>query len=250
MPLSLNEFKAIRNRLGGTVNDVVLTVIAGCIRRYLRALAVELDVDELKVAVPVSVRSEREKGDLGNRVSLMVAPLPIAVDDPVERLRCVAAGMDLLKENDQSGQMHRLVGLTELIPPALQLPLARLQPSQLPVNTVCTNVPGPRVMRYVLGKQVKTMVPVVPLGAGIGLAFAIMSYSDQLTIGITTDTDLADAWKVADALQGSYEELWKATGLERVARDRRIGTALERRRRREKRPHPPAPTDDDPPASA
>lgn len=246
-PLSLNEVKAIRNRLGGTVNDVVLTVIAGGIRNYLRDLRFHFSDVELKVAVPVNVRAEHEKADLGNRVSLMMGQLPISVIDPVERLRCVAASMDLLKESGQSVQMERLLGLTEVIPPALQAPLAQLQPSRLPVNTVCTNVPGPRVLRYVLGKQVRFMVPMVPLGAGIGLAFAIMSYSDQLTIGIAADAELVpDPWKVADGLNESYEELWAATGLERVARDRRIGSALERRRRFE----PPADPDDVPPQSA
>lgn len=229
---SLNEVKAIRNRLGGTVNDVVLTVIAGGIRNYLRDLHFNLDDEELKVAVPVNVRSEKEKGNLGNRVSMMVAPLPVAVIDPLERLRCVAASMDLLKEAGQSTQVERLLGLTEIIPPPLQATMGWLQPSQLPVNTVSTNVPGPRVLRYVLGKQVKLMVPVVPLGGGIGMAFAIMSYSDQLTIGVSGDRELLpDPWKVADALYESYEELWAATGLERVARDRRIASALERRRR-------------------
>lgn len=246
VPLSLNEVKSIRNRLGGTVNDVVLTVIAGGIRNYLRDLHFPFPAAELKVAVPVNVRSDREKANLGNRVSLMVAPLPISVVDPVERLRCVAASMDLLKEGGQSERMERLLGLTEAIPPPLQALAGRLQPSQLPVNTVCTNVPGPRVLRYVLGRQVRLMVPVVSLGAGVGLAFAIMSYSDQLTIGITADADLVpDPWRVADAVAASYEELWAATGLERVARDRRIGSALERRQRFT----PPDP-DDVPPQSA
>jgi len=252
-PLSLNEVKSIRNRLGGTVNDVVLTVLAGGLRNYLRTLRFPIDVEELKVAVPVNVRVANEKANLGNRVSMMLAPLPISIANPVERLRCVAAAMDLLKESGQAAQMERLVGLSDVIPPALQAPLARLQPSQLPVNTVCTNVPGPRVLRYVLGKQVRTMVPVVPLGAGIGLAFAIMSYSDQLTLGITGDAELVpDAWKVADAMHAAFEELWAATGLERVARDRRIGSALDRRRRferGEKSTNATSP-EDEPPARA
>jgi len=244
--LSLNEVKSIRNRLGGTVNDVVLTVIAGAIRNYLRSIRADVDAEELKVAVPVSMRTVKEKADLGNRVSMMVAPLPISVANPIERLRCVAASMDLLKESGQSGQMQRLLNLTDLIPPAVQAPLARLQPNQLPVNTVCTNVPGPRVLRYVLGHQVRAMVPLVPLGGGIGLAFAIMSYSDQLTIGITADAGLVPApWKVAAAIREAYEDLWASTGLERVARDRHVASALERRRKRTK-PTPPPVSPDEP----
>lgn len=249
--LSLNEVKAIRNRLGGTVNDVILTVIAGALRHYLRALDADVDAEELRVAVPVNVRTSKQRDELGNRVSMMVAPLPISILDPVERLRCVAASMDLLKETGQPAQVQRILGLTEIIPPVLQAPLARLQPSQLPVNTICTNVPGPRVIRYVVGHQVRLMAPLVPLGGNIGLGFAIMSYSDQLTIGITADSALvSDPWRVAAAIDESYEELWRATGLERVARDRRVGSALERRRKRERPPDIDAPTDvglDEPP---
>ncbi len=243
-PFSLNEMKAIRNRLGGTVNDVILTIIAGGIRNYLRSLQVKLDYDELKVGVPVNVRSAKESANLGNRVSMMVAPLPISIADPVERLRCVAASMDLLKESGQSVQMERLLGLADLIPPPLQATMGQLQPSQLPVNTISTNVPGPRVIRYVVGHPVRRIVPFVPLGAGIGLGFAIMSYSDQISIGISAEPTLVpDPWRVADGLLDAYEELWDATGLERVARERRVGSALERRR---KEPEPPSEQPDEP----
>jgi diacylglycerol O-acyltransferase / wax synthase len=83
---------------------------------------------------------------------------------------------------------------------------------------VCTNVPGPRETRYMLGEPVQLMVPVVPLAAGIGLGFAIISYADQLTIGLNADADrVADVWSLSEALYRSFEELWAATGLERIA---------------------------------
>ncbi len=216
--LSLNEVKATKNRLGGTVNDVVLAVIAGALRTYLHAHGVKTDRTELKAMVPVNVRSEHDQLKLGNRVSMMVAPLPIGITDPVERLRQVSAAMDLLKSGGQAGQMERVVALTDLLPPPVQRPLARLQASVSPVNTVCTNVPGPRETRYLLGEAVQLMVPLVPLAAGIGLGFAIISYADQLTIGLNADADrVSDIWTLADALSQSFEELWAATGLERIA---------------------------------
>jgi diacylglycerol O-acyltransferase len=217
--LSLNEVKATKNRLGGTVNDVVLAVISGAVRRYLIAHGVKTDRTELKALVPVNVRSEHDQLKLGNRVSMMVAPLPIGINDPLERLRQVSAAMDLLKSSGQAGQMERVVALTDLLPPIVQRPLARLQASVSPVNTVCTNVPGPRETRYLLGEPVQLMVPLVPLAAGIGLGFAIISYADQLTIGLNADADrVPDIWSLSEALSRSFEELWVATGLERVTK--------------------------------
>lgn len=216
--LSLNEVKATKNRLGGTVNDVVLAVIAGGLRQYLQTHGVKIDRTELKAMVPVNVRSEHDQLKLGNRVSMMVAPLPVGINDPVERLRQVSAAMDLLKSGGQAGQMERVVALTDLLPPVVQRPLARLQASVSPVNTVCTNVPGPRETRYLLGEPVQLMVPLVPLAVGIGLGFAIMSYADQLTIGLNADAGrVPDVWDLSDTLYRSFEELWAATGLERIA---------------------------------
>jgi hypothetical protein len=113
--------------------------------------------------------------------------------------------------------MERVVALTDLLPPLVQRPLARLQASVAPVNTVCTNVPGPRETRYFLGAPVQLMVPLVPLAAGIGLGFAIMSYADQLTIGLNADAErVPDIWALSEALYQAFEELWAATGLERI----------------------------------
>jgi WS/DGAT/MGAT family acyltransferase len=230
--LSLNEVKATKNRLGGTVNDVVLTVIAGGLRRYLQLRGMKPDRTELKAMVPVNVRTEHEQLKLGNRVSMMVAPLPIGIADPVDRLRQVSAAMDVLKSSGQAGQMERVLALTDLLPPLIQRPLARLQASIAPVNTVCTNVPGPRETRYMLGEPVQLMVPLVPLAVGIGLGFAIMSYADQLTIGMNADAGrVPDLWRLADALHQSFDELWAATGLERITVHPKVEPALKRRQR-------------------
>ncbi|HUI24511.1 MAG TPA: wax ester/triacylglycerol synthase family O-acyltransferase [Candidatus Kryptonia bacterium] len=234
-PFSLHEVKAIKNRLGGTVNDVVLAVISGGLRHFLRDHGVKVDRTELKAMVPVNVRAEHEHLKLGNRVSMLVAPLVIGITDPVERLRQVSAAMEQLKGGGQAGQMERVVALTDLLPPLLQRPLARLQASVQPVNTICTNVPGPRETRYLNGEPVKLMVPLVPLAVGIGLGFAIMSYADQLTIGINADAErVPDAWHLAKALQRSFDELWASTGLERITPVAVVEPALKRRQRHTK----------------
>jgi len=230
--LSMNEVKATKNRLGGTVNDVVLAVISGGLRQYLQQRGMKPDHTELRAAVPVNVRGEHEHLKLGNRVSMLIAPLPIGIADPVERLRQVSVSMDVLKNSGQAGQMERVVALTDLLLPAIQRPLAQLQASFTPVNTVCTNVPGPRETRYMLGVPVQLMVPLVPLAAGIGLGFAIMSYADQLCIGINADAGrVPDVWRLAEALHESFEGLWAATGLERITVPPKVEPALKRRQR-------------------
>lgn len=231
-PLSLNEVRAIKSRLGGTVNDVVLSVICGGLRNYLLEARVSVDGVQLKVGVPVSVRSEGDRARLGNRVSMMIAPLPLDVDDPVERLRRISGSMEVLKHSGESRQMERLLSLGDLLPPILQPQLARLQGIVTPVNTVITNVPGPRETRYLLGEPVRQMVPLVPLAARIGLGFAILSYADQLTIGIHADAgQVISAWRVERAVRRAFEDLWAATGLERVVAKAKVESALKRRGR-------------------
>jgi len=173
---------------------------------------------------------------------MMVAPLPVGITDPVERLRQVSAAMDLLKNSGQAAQMERIVALTDLLPPILQAPLARLQASLMPVNTVCTNVPGPRETRYLLGEPVQLIVPLVPLAVGIGLGFAILSYADQLTVGLNADAErVPDVWKLAAALHDAFDELWNATGLERVTAAPKVESAYKRRQRQAgERATPPA----------
>lgn len=229
-PLSLNEVKAVKNRFGGTVNDVILCIIAGGLGRYLRSCGEPVDGVELKAMIPVNVRPETERSNLGNRVSSLVATLPVGITDPVERLRAVSASMEVLKHSGQAGQLDRVIALADLVPPSVQSSLGTLQSLVTPVNTICTNVPGLREARYLLGRRVELMVPLVPLAAGVGLGFAILSYADQITIGANADAEqVRDPWKVAAAIGNAYEELWKATGLERVGAHRKVAPALKRR---------------------
>jgi WS/DGAT/MGAT family acyltransferase len=233
-PLSLNEVKSIKDRFGSTVNDVILCVIAGGLRRYLEANGVAIAGLELKTMVPVNVRSESEKQHLGNRVSTLVAPLPIGIADAVVRLRAISGDMEVLKHSGQAVQLDRVVAVADVVPPVVQSAVGLFQSLVTPANTICTNVPGPREARYLLGKRVQLMVPLVPLAAGMGLGFAILSYADQITIGINADAErVRNPWKVADAVKEAYEELWSATGLERVHGRKRVESALKRRQRHE-----------------
>jgi WS/DGAT/MGAT family acyltransferase len=232
---SLNEVKAVKNRLGGTVNDVVLTTIAAALRRYLEGRGLEPDRMELRAMCPVNVRSASEHLALGNRVSAMVAPLPVGIFDPLERLRQVRAAMQQQKRAGESAKMSRMLDLMGLLPAPLQAQLGWLPMSATPINTVCTNVPGPPVSLYVQGKRLETLVPMVPLAQGIGLAFAILSYADTLTIGITSDPALIrDADHISGHLREGFEELRELAGVERV--ERRGPVRSERQRRSDATP--------------
>lgn len=213
---NLNEVKAVKNRLGGTVNDVVLATISAALRGYLEAHGQDPDGLELRALVPVDVRRPDEHLALGNRVSGLLAPLPVGIFDPIERLRQVRAGMQRLKRDQQAVKMSRALDLLALLPPVLQRPLGWLQIAAAPINTVCTNIPGPPVSLYVQGRRLETLVPIVPLAQGVGLAFAILSYADRLTIGLTYDPALVhDAAGVCALLQDGFRELRTLAGVDR-----------------------------------
>ena len=229
---SLNETKAIKNRLGGTVNDVVLATISSALRAYLERHGYNPDRTELRAMLPVNVRRPDEHLHLGNRVSMLLAPLPVGIFDPLERFRQVRAATAQLKERGQAARMSRMIDLLELLPPPLQKSFGWLQVQAAPVNTVCTNVPGPPVSLYVQGKRLETLVPIVPLAAGVGLAFAILSYADTLTIAATVDPALvADSDVLPDLLQAGFEELRVLAGVERTPRRAEpVRSELQRRR--------------------
>ncbi len=226
----LHELKSIKNRLGGTVNDAVLATISGALRRYLEAAGLNPDRVELRAMCPVNVRTADEHLALGNRVSMMVAPLPVGIYDPVERYRQIRAAMAQIKASGESARMTRILDLMTLLPPALQTAAGWLQVQSAPVNTICTNVPGPPVALYTQGIGLETMVPLVPLAQGIGLAFAMLSYADTLTIGVTLDPALIrDGERVVEFLGESYEEL---CAIAKIEREERHGPVRSERQRR------------------
>jgi WS/DGAT/MGAT family acyltransferase len=214
----LATFKAIKNQLGGTVNDVVLAVVTGALGRYMRLHGHRTADVELKAMVPVSVRADVQRGALGNQVAAMWAPLPVGVTDPVQRLQMISAAMDGLKESGQAVGAQVLTGLTGFAPPTIMAQAARLQARQRLFNLVVTNVPGPQLPLYVLGRELEAVYPMVPLAENTALGIAIMSYNGQLNFGLTADYDaLADVETLADELRSSTEELAAAAAIEAPA---------------------------------
>jgi diacylglycerol O-acyltransferase / wax synthase len=209
----LEQFKAIKNALGGTVNDVVLATVAGALGRYLRRRNEDIDDTVLRAMVPVSVRADIERGALGNRVAAMWAGLPIGEADPVTRLETISAEMSGVKESGQAVGAQVLTELTGFAPPTIMAQAARLSARQRMFNLVVTNVPGPQFPLYMLGRRLQRMFPMVPLAANQALGIAIMSYDGQLNFGLNADYDaLPDIEVLAQDLTDSIAELVRAAG--------------------------------------
>jgi diacylglycerol O-acyltransferase / wax synthase len=210
----LAQFKAIKDALGGTVNDIVLSVVAGALRSHMQANGHEVDGVELKAMVPMSVRAEAEQGALGNRVTAMYAPLPVYAADPVERFQIVHEAMKGLKESGQAVGAELITQLAGFAPPTLLSQASRLQSSQRVFNVVVTNVPGPQFPLYILGRRLLRIYPQVPLVTNTALGIAIMSYDGTLNFGLLGDYDaLPDLDDLAAALRDGIAEIAVAAGV-------------------------------------
>jgi len=205
------EFRRAKSVLGGTVNDAVLTVIAGGMGRYLRALGISTEGLEIRAMCPVSMRRPDERGALGNLVSMIFAPLYVGVLDPVERLAAERAAMTRLKDQDQAGGLYEMTHLMDRVPPAVQAVAGQLTVPNSLLNTVSTNVPGPQIPLYLSGHRLIGWCPLIPLANEVGLVNAILTYDQRLTIGVTVDPKLVpDVWLYVECLKASFAELLQA----------------------------------------
>jgi diacylglycerol O-acyltransferase / wax synthase len=205
---NLDDFKRIKNALGGTVNDVVLTVTAGGLRTLLEGRREEVDELELRAMVPVSVRTDHEHGALGNRIASIWAALPVYESDPIERFRTVRGSMKNLKSSGQAGGAQLLTTLGEYAPPTILAQAARLVARQRAFNLVVTNVPGPQFPLYTLGREMKEVFPVLPLSDNTSLGIALFSYNGTIGFGLLGDYDVAyDLGVLAEGIEKSIAEL-------------------------------------------
>jgi WS/DGAT/MGAT family acyltransferase len=186
---SLEDFKLVKNVLGGTVNDVVLTVVTGALRSFLVDRGVRTEGLELRALVPVSVRTIGERHDSGNRIAVMRGPLPVYVSDPLQRLRFIRHAMDGLKESKQALGAEAIAGAQNFAPPTILAQASRLNFSTRLFNLIVTNVPGPQFPLYVLGRRMERVFPVAFLPENHALAVAIMSYHGEMNFGLLGDFD-------------------------------------------------------------
>jgi hypothetical protein len=178
--------------------------------------------------VPVSVRADADRGALGNRVATMYAPLPLWVDDPVERLAEIHRETVDLKQSGQAVGAEAITRLAGFAPPTVLAQAARLQSRQRFFNLTVTNVPGPQFPLYLCGRRLLSIHPQVPLAENVRLGIAVLSYDGTLDFGLVADLDgLPDLDVVADALRSSIDELAEAAG---AAGSSRNGAVRRRRR--------------------
>jgi WS/DGAT/MGAT family acyltransferase len=222
----LKQFKAIKDALGGTLNDVVLAAVSLALGRYMRVQGYDTEGLVLKAMVPVSVRADIDRNAnppaLGNKVAAMWAPLPVGIVDPVECLAEVRLEMDGLKQSGQAVGAEVLTNLAGFAPPTILSQAARLQARQRFFNLVVTNVPGPQFPLYLLGCRLKTLYPVVPLARRQALGIAVMSYDGNLGFGLLADYDaLPELERIARELERSIAALASAAGVAKPRRARR-----------------------------
>jgi diacylglycerol O-acyltransferase / wax synthase len=216
----LASLKAIKDSLGGTLNDTVLASVSLALGRYLRRHGTDTEGLVLKAMVPVSVRTKAQRGGasrqavVGNQVAAMWAPLPVGLEDPAECLRTITAAMDDLKKSGQAVGAQVLTNLAGFAPPTILSQAARLQARQPFFNLVVTNVPGPQFPLYVLGRRLKALYPVVPLAQRQALGIAVMSYDGHLGFGLLGDYDaLSDLEAIALDLKWAIAQLSRAAGV-------------------------------------
>jgi diacylglycerol O-acyltransferase len=188
----LDHFKRVKNAVGGTVNDVVLAVVTGALRDWLHGRGIRTDGLELRAQVPVSIRSEDEHGQLGNRLAVMRAPLPVYIEDPIRRLEAVSRAMRGLKQSKQALGAEVISRFNDFAPPTLLAQAARINFSTRLFNLTVTNVPGPQLPLYLLGRELEEVFPVGFLPPNQALFVAIMSYNGGVNFGLLADYDSMD----------------------------------------------------------
>lgn len=219
--LDLADVKRIRRAFGGSINDTVLTIVTGAVRRFLAYRRVEPSELDFRVLAPVSVRDESERGRLGNRVSAWFVPLPLDEPDPREQLRILSDRTAELRAAKGAVAAQVLTQAAEWTPATLLSLGARNATRLQPFNLVVTNVPGPQVPLYLLGAHMLEIYPVVPLAEGLGLGIALFSYEGRLHWGLNADYELVpDLERFIEFAQEAAAELLAAVEAEETAKRR------------------------------
>jgi diacylglycerol O-acyltransferase len=222
---SLDDIRTIRHELGGTVNDVVLAAITSGFRDLVEARGEDTETVALRTLVPVSVRAESDRGVTDNRVSAIFFDLPVQVADPLERLAAVRAEMGRLKMSHEAEAGEALTAFVGAIPPVLTASSMRLavraltRVQQRSVNTVTTNVPGPPAALYAAGREMLEYLPFVPLGPGLRIGVAILSYNGQVAFGITGDFDASSDVDIDVIARGIEAEIGRLLSLATASTD-------------------------------
>ncbi|MGH7898215.1 MAG: WS/DGAT/MGAT family O-acyltransferase [Candidatus Binatia bacterium] len=208
LEMRIADLKAVKNVLGGTLNDLVLTIVAGALRRFFEKKGYDTGQMKISALVPVSVRPKEDRGELGNRVAQMNAQLPVDLANPIDRLRAVMRTMGGLKESKQAVGAEVLTAISEWTVPNVLVQAVRLAEYSRTYNLMVTNVPGPQIPLYFLGCLMKTAYPVVTLFSNMALSIGLFSFNGGLFWGLTADWEqLPDVHDLVGFLEESFQEL-------------------------------------------
>jgi WS/DGAT/MGAT family acyltransferase len=207
--MSLADVKAVRRSLKCTVNDVVLATVTGAVRKLMQRRQVNPDRLDFRVSTPVNVRQDRDRGQMGNRVSSWLVPLPLGLEDPLAQLREIHASTQELKQSNQASAVKLVTDALGWLPFSIQ------SLSVGTMNSIVTNVPGPPFPLYLLGAEAKQMIPYGPLLENVGLVIGVLSYNGRFTWGFNADYDrLPDLIDFRVAIENAFERLAAAAGVE------------------------------------
>lgn len=214
LTMDLNLVKQVKNRLGGSVNDVVLATVAGGMRTFLKERGANVDQLDFRALVPVNVRSHDESNALGNRVAAWIVSLPVDETDPVRRLHRLVEATTSLKQSDSAAGTELLASLSEWAGQSILSAAIRLAFLARPFNLVITNVPGPQMPLYLLDAPMLSVFPQVPLFTDQNLGVALFSYNERLYWGFNADRDqVPDVDLFVDAISASFADLCRAAKL-------------------------------------
>jgi WS/DGAT/MGAT family acyltransferase len=213
--LPLDQIKAIKNSLGGSVNDIVLAITAGAVRRFLiEERGYDVTGAEFRAMNPVSTRTGATAGAMGNQVAMWLVDLPIDEADPKARLELIKERTRNLKQTRQALGAATLVEVSSGTPITLLSLANRVVGQKIrPFNMTITNIPGPQFPMYLLESQMIANYPMVPLWAQHGVGVALFSYDGRLLWGVQADYDaLPDSERFVAAIHTSFRELQELTG--------------------------------------
>ena len=219
--LPVSSVKNVKNAMGATVNDVVMAMCAGALRRWL----IEHDAlpdGPLLAMVPVSVRDDSERGDGGNKISAMVAVLPTDEADPRRRLEAMQGEMSVAKSEHGALPASLLQDFAQFTPPSVLGTASRVAARarlmdrvNLPFNVVISNVPGPQFPLYTSGARMEGIYPISAIVDGVGLNMTMMSYNGNLDFGLVADRDMVpDIWSLIDYLGEELETFEKLAAMD------------------------------------
>ncbi len=205
-PLSLADVKTVGKVTGGTVNDVLLTAMTGALRRYMESRAEKTDGVNFRAVVPVNLRAMEDEPELGNHFGLVFLSLPVGIADPVDRLYELKKRMDALKGSTEAVVAFGILGAIGLSPAEIRKIVIDML--QAKATAVMTNVPGPRGRRYLAGVPMRSVMFWVPQAGRLGLGLSILSYADEVRLGVATDAQLvSDPERITDAFHAEFLEM-------------------------------------------